>query len=158
MSDEPKGNDRTIMPEIDLSYRPASYWPADDRPDEPVQIAVFDVNSHHGDYNYVTAEPADGGRIRFRLVHEEGGELGSVSPEIADAPLTLGELIALIDTADVGDAGPGFVYALLDMNELVGSGNPSDAGFVTVSSEVYETLGVHYDRQISAWVMGEDSA
>lgn len=145
------------MPDIDLDYRPRSYWPAGDPPDERVVLAQISVDSVLGDLNTVTAEPTEEGRIRFSLLSDEGTPIATLEPETADAPLSLGELITLIDTADIGDLGPGFVGGLLEMNSLLGTGNPQDANFVSVGSELYPGLAEHYDRQILAWVMGEVS-
>ena len=140
--------------EIDLSYRPAAYWPEGEPPEEDVELAQIVVDSHLGDVNQVVARPAGDGRIEFAVLSDGGGTLCDLERSTADRPLSLGELIELIDTADLGELKPGVVLGILDLNSLVGSGNPEDANFITVGSEIYPGLGEHYDAQILAWVMG----
>ncbi len=142
------------MTDLDLSYRPSSYWPADSPPDDGVEIAHVVVDSVLGDINTIVAFPDGDGRIRFAAL-TEGQKLADVEPSQAKDPLSLGELIELIDSADLGsDVKPGIVYGLLEMNGLVGSGNADDANFIRVGSEFYPELGEHYDQQTLAWVMG----
>ncbi len=147
------------MPEIDLSFRPGSYWPNDDPPEDGVAIADTSVDSVLGDTNSVIATSTPDGRIRFSLHSDEGSPLvESVEPQSASQPLSLGELIELIDNVDLGETlKRGAVLGILDLNSLVGTGNPADADFIVVSSEFYPALGEHYDRETLAWVMGDSA-
>ena len=147
------------MPKIDLSFRPTSYWPDDDLPEDGVAIADISVDSVLGDINSVIATPTPDGRIRFSLHSDDGTPLvDGVEPESASQPLSLGALIELIDTVDLGETlKRGAVLGILDLNSFVGSGNPADADFICVGSEFYPSLGEHYDRQTLAWVMGDSA-
>lgn len=145
------------MPEIDPSYRPTSYWPADDGPQREVVLAQVVLESTLGDVISVIADRTDEGHIRFGFRNDEGATVCTAEPPITDRPLSLGELIALMDSADLGETmEPGLVYGLLAYNSLVGSGNPNDAGFISVESDVYPGLADHYERQVLAWVMSDD--
>lgn len=144
------------MPETDLSYRPTSYWPANEAPADGVVLADVVLESVLGDVISVVAEATEEGQIRLEIRNDEGATVCTAEPSTVARPLSLGELIALIDTADLGETMErGLVYGLLAMNSLVGSGNPSDADFIGVTSEVYPGLAEHYDRQVLAWVMGD---
>lgn len=147
------------MPDIDLSFRATSYWPDDNPPDDGVAIADISVDSVLGETNSVIAMPLPDGRIRFSLHSDEGGLLvDTVEPQSASEPLSLGEVIELIDNVDLGETlKRGAVLGLLDLNSLVGTGNPADADFVGVGSEFYPAIGEHYDRETLAWVMGDSA-
>ncbi len=147
------------MPDIDLSFRPTSYWPDGDPPEDGVAIADISVDSVLGDTNSLMATPTPDGRIRFSLHSDEGGLLvDSVGPQSASQPLSLGELIELIDNVDLGETlKRGAVLGILDSNSLVGTGNPADAEIIGVGSEFYPALGEHYNRQTLAWVMGDSA-
>jgi len=144
------------MPEIDLSYRPTSYWSADDAEREVVLAQVV-LESTLGDVISVIADATDEGHIRIGVRNDEGATVCTTEPKTSDRPLSLGELIALIDTADLGETmQPGLVYGLLAHNSLVGSGNPNDASFIRVESDLYPGLADHYERQVLAWVISDD--
>ena len=142
------------MTAIDLSYRPESYWPDDDPPEEGVEIASISVESTLGDVTWVTALPHESG-IRFR-VHDDDGHDHPAQPETAPRPLSLRELIELIDNVSLGeDIASGLVYGLLEYNSMVGSGNLKDTYFISVSSEIYPGLFEYYNERTDAWVMGD---
>src|SRR3954451_8191493 len=135
----PGKRQKGIMTAIDLSYRPESYWPDHDPPEEGVVLASISVESVLGDTTWVTALPHESG-IRLR-VHDDNDSDHPAQPETAPSPLSLGELIELIDNVSLGDeVAPGLVYGLLDYNSLVGTGNPGDADFIAVRSGVYPGL------------------
>lgn len=139
--------------DVDQSERPQSYWPAEAPPDEGVVIAYVVVDSVLGDTNTVVAAPDGAGRIRLSALTGEGQPLADLDPGTVDEPLSLGELIELIDSADLGGGlQPGLVYGILEMNSMIGSGDPSNANFIEVSSEMYPALCEHYERQILRWV------
>ena len=142
------------MPEIDPSHRPTSYWPTDAVPHDGVAIAEIVLDSVLGDRIQVVATEADDGSIRLDVRNDEGATVATAKPAVIDQPLSLGELIALIDSADLGDTmESGIVYGLLAYNSLVGTGNASDASFISVESDVYPGLESHYRQQVRAWVM-----
>lgn len=144
------------MTAIDLSYRPESYWPEDDPPEEGVEIASISLESTLGDVTWVTALPHESG-IRLR-VHDDSGHDHPAQPETAPRPLSLGELIEFIDNVSLGeDIAPGLVRGLLDYNSMIGSGNREDTYFISVSSEIYPGLHEYYAERTDAWVMGNDA-
>ena len=101
------------MTAIDLSYRPESYWPDDEPPEEGMELASISVASTLGDMTWVTALPHESG-IRLR-VHDENGYDYPAQPETTPHPLSLEELIELIDNVYLGEGiAPGLVYGLLD--------------------------------------------
>jgi hypothetical protein len=138
------------MPEIDLTFRPVSYWPEAEPPDE-IDIATISVESVLGDEVFVIAEPADGVRIRYSA--RQDGATYEAQPPTSDRPLSLGELIALIDGIALGENLTGLVHGVLALNEMIGSGNAEHADFVSVSSEFYPQLFDHYAAKKYEWVM-----
>lgn len=97
-----------------------------------------------------------GRRILYRVVDEygEAGEPGwACRPASSRQPLTMGQLVELIETArcprfDVGD-GP-LTEALRDFQE---DSDPRDLlGFVTVESEFYPGLAEWFERRAADWL------
>jgi hypothetical protein len=97
-----------------------------------------------------------GGRIRYRVVDEYGepGEPGwTCRPASSARPLTLGQVITLIDRA----VNPGFALgegALTDLLREAQEGTePEDAArFVRVVSDFYPGLEEHFDRRAGEWL------
>jgi hypothetical protein len=97
-----------------------------------------------------------GSRVVYRIVDEYGvpGEPGwTCRPASSVRPLTMGQLVDLIETArcprfDVGD-GPlteGFRDFQVDSD-------PRDlVGFVTVESELYPGIAEHFERRAAEWL------
>lgn len=78
-----------------------------DLDDSEVAIARVELDSVTGDSYEVRARRASDGRIHYRVVDEywDDGSRFDVEPEASDEPLTLGQLIELIDTARRADEG-----------------------------------------------------
>ena len=98
----------------------------------------------------------NGTRIVYRIVDEygESGEPGwTCRPSTSRRPLTMGQLVELIETArcprfDVGD-GP-LTEALRDFQE---GSDPHDlVEFVTAESEFYPGLAEHFERRAADWL------
>jgi hypothetical protein len=72
---------------------------------DEVEIARVELASVTGDVCQVRARRGDDRRIHYRVVDEywDEGVSYAITPESSAEPLTLGELIELIDTADRGD-------------------------------------------------------
>lgn len=136
---------------MDLTFRPASYWPEDDPPEDGIDIATISMESVLGDEFYVIAEPAEGVRIGYSARQDD--RTYEVRPPTSDRPLSLRELIALIDGVELGENLTGLVHGILALNEMIGSGNAEHADFVSVSSEFYPPLFNHYAVKTHEWVM-----
>jgi hypothetical protein len=145
-----------------LNFRPRSYpwpnrgrslWDADD--DLGVKIAGVGIRSVFGDAYFVYARPR-GSRIEYAVRAEEpSGEI-RIRPRTSAAPLTLAQLIRLIQTAEtVGDEGRGLTTRILDANwtDLDHDLESLEElrGFVHVGSDIYPELGVYFEREIDAW-------
>lgn len=118
----------------------------DSNPDE-VEIARIELASTTGDVIEIRARPTEDGHIRYRAVDEywDAGSRIDVSPEVSNEPLTLGELIELIDTDRLCDR---------DREMAIEHGHTDpDAfvNFVTVSSPFYPTLGSYYRQRAEGW-------
>jgi len=96
-------------------------------------------------------------RVRYRIVDEyEGGFIWH--PRTTRRPLTLEGLVRFIDTAEQGES----IWAVglgLAANVAHRDAESCDASelrhFITVTSEFYPQLYVHYDRLHTAWVARE---
>jgi hypothetical protein len=113
------------------------------------EIARISLASTTADQISVRAQRlADG--IAYRIVDEYGDIVDYVcQPARSESPLTLGELIALIDgAAPDGGAALSYLYGNI-------AADPSDPwrlrNFVSVSSEFYAQLASYYEQRIAAW-------
>jgi hypothetical protein len=117
--------------------------------DNETEIARISLASTTADQISVRAQRlADG--IAYRIVDEYGAIVDYVcQPARSELPLTLGELIALIEgAARDGGAALSYLYGNI-------AADPSDPwrlrNFVSVSSEFYAELASYYDQRIAAW-------
>jgi hypothetical protein len=137
------------------------YLPATD--EDEVEIARVELASTTGDVIQVRARNASG-TIAYRVVDEyyDEGSRYKVAPEDSARPLTLGELIDLIDTARRADEehiygderyDVGLVDSARDINYYEGSG---DAGglreFVRVTSGFDPELEGYFELRSQARV------
>jgi hypothetical protein len=156
-----------------LEFRPKSYWigagPIDypHRGEAPgfgggsylprasaseVEIAGVALASTTGDVISVRAKRTANG-IRFRVVDEYGTRFKVENP-VRVAPLSLGELVQLIDTTE-HEGMVGLVEAYLDFNwEGMGRlGDPADLqDFAQVVSDFYPQIGALYEQRAEEWV------
>lgn len=168
------------MPDnVDLAFRPRSYWtlsPRNDRPpvsdganrpgvapgfgdggylpdlgDDEVDIALISLESTTGDVIAFRATPvADG--IRYSVVDEYDNAF-EVDRPVRPGPLTLGQIIELIDTVEGPDGMVGLVEERLEFNLVDDDSDPDDLrDFIEVSSLFYPQLAGYYDERIAAWV------
>jgi len=118
--------------------------------DDEVEIARISLASVTADQISVRARRVACG-IAYRIVDEyaEFGPEYSCCPHRSERPLTLGELVALIDGAEDGE---GAAMSALIYNVGIGA-DPPDAlrDFVRVGSEFYPQLGAYYAARIEAW-------
>lgn len=136
-----------------FEYRPPSYEFAPNRAE--VVIARLSLNSSNQDvYSVLARQLKD--RIAYRIVDEYDGSW-SCQPRTSKRPLTLRQIIDLIDTAECHDMSelPGGVGGSLT-NELrdgaaYASGVEAGAEFVDVSSDFYPELTVYYEAEAKKW-------
>lgn len=130
------------------------------REGDAVEIAHIHMSNPWCDFSTVLAEWRDG-RIHYQVV-DNYPHLWSYrcTPESSDRPLSLGELIQLIDTAElVGDSdggvdSRGLVFDVLDRNAEE-SGCREDLkelrSFIRVTSPFYDELEVWYAIACDEW-------
>ena len=162
----------TVMPIVDRSHRPDSYWSQEQdarvagactsaEPRSPswlggeylpeclpgeVEIARIVVHAGTRDVVSVRARRTAADRIRYRVVDEFGSAI-RFAPRSSRHPLTLARLAALIESIDAGELAPPH-FAWLD--RLLGrpGGEPSGAidGSATVESSFYPQLATYCKR------------
>src|SRR5262249_36592330 len=99
-----------------------------------------------------------GARIHFRIVNEYDDEtVYYCEPQNSARPLTMGELVDLIDNARgegmYPDDGTGLTAAWRDFHVANGSSPPEDmVDFVRVSSEFYPDLHHYSQAEAAAWL------
>lgn len=118
-----------------------------------VEIARVEVASVTWDVISVRARMLRG-KIRYRVVDEYETKF-RCDPQVSDLPLTMGELIHLMDTAK-GLAAPGITLAF----QLSIPADKPEAllKFVTVSSEFYPALRDWYRVQFERWAASRRAA
>jgi hypothetical protein len=113
-----------------------------------VEIARVSLQSVTADQISIRARHT-GRRIGFRVVDEYPETSTYVChPASSVSPLSLGELIALMESASEGGS---IVFPILVMNSRY-STRAELATFVTVTSDFYPELGGYYRTLIDAWV------
>jgi hypothetical protein len=132
----------------------------EDLPDlgREVEIArIWLTKTVHREVTSVRARPV-GERIRYRVV-DEYGECTPYSfvttPKSSRRPLTLGQLVHLIDTAAiVGEeaSGGGLVVPLWDDWMRYECDPETQRGSIEVSSDFYPQLGVCYEEKFERWL------
>ena len=148
---------RSFLESLHPSFMGGEYLP-DLRPTE-VEIARIDLQSTTSDVISVRArrEPGDE-LIHYRIVDEYDATF-EIQPETSSAPLTQGELIALLDNTNDGEQGGlSHCYNIMNFSGL-GESEPL-RHFTTVSSSIYPDLFDHYDAEHQKWCeecsQGED--
>ena len=151
---------------FNLSFRPKSYWPPRARGVE-VEIARISVSSSSRDVISLKARRAADRRIQYRMIHEDvNGRTAHrirVRPASSTQPLTLGELIAMLEAAcysgpcpDEGDdvRFGGVIWGTLRLNLEHGIPHADDyVFFMKVTSRHYRQLARYYDERLSEWCL-----
>jgi hypothetical protein len=120
-----------------------------------VAIARIELRSTTGDVIEVRAQ-RDGDEILYRVIDEYPEDFAyEVNPARTREPLSLGELIELIDTAEnlgiADEYNVGLADSPREMNYAYG-GDPHElVDFVTVSSLFYPMLRDYYARRAQHW-------
>lgn len=129
---------------------------------EEVPIATIRLNSVLSEAISICARP-QGAQIRYRIVHE-GSSRFRFSPILSPLPLTLGELLALLQTAREVPSSrevracsrslPEY-YRLLNLYEQWGDADEKDIedleAFAWVDSDFYPQLQVWYEEEAYEW-------
>ena len=152
----------TSHPKFDLSFRPETYFdgpPAieGDLPDYlpgEVEIAsTFWTTTIHGEVVSVRARP-DGNRVRFRVVDESDHRFEGPEDLVTTAlPLTLGELIRLIDEVRTEfPGGDGLVECVWSFLHEDCDTEPDELrGYIDVGSSFYPQLSDWYEHRFEIW-------
>jgi hypothetical protein len=118
---------------------------------DEVEIARVALQSTTGDVISIRARKS-GGAIHYLIVDEYESQF-EYSPNRTKAPLTLGELINLIDTVKNDSMEyVGLTNTFRDMNLDAGSDPEDLVDFVTVSSPFYPQLEEHYAAEGREWL------
>ena len=115
-----------------------------------VEIARISLESTTADQISVRARRV-GRRIGYCVVDEYGPDIATYvcDPASSVSPLSLRQLIALMETANEGGS---IIFPILEMNTGRGS-KPADlATFITVTSDFYAALGPYYRALTDAWL------
>ena len=116
-----------------------------------VEIARVVLQSATGDVTAVRAQLGKDGLIRYRIVDEYAGKY-QAHPGQSRLPLTLGEMIHLLDTAATD--GTGLVLDGLEKHVECGSDLEHLHGFYTVRSDFYPQLEAHYEELCESFLRG----
>jgi hypothetical protein len=115
-----------------------------------VEIARISLASVTADQISVRARRS-GQRIVYCVVDEYGSQIATYvcRPASSVSPLSLRELIALMESACEGDS---IIFPILEMN-MRGASTPAElAAFINMTSDFYPDLGPYYRALIDAWV------
>lgn len=115
-----------------------------------IEIARVSLRSTTADVISVRAR-CEGRVIKYRIVDEYESEF-KVAPAESLEPLTMGELIALIDRAeDSLIGGKGLTTVFRDYNLGIVGRPENYVDFVTVSSDFYPQLQAWYEDEARQW-------
>jgi hypothetical protein len=124
---------------------------------DEVEIARVTLASVTGDVISIRARRQDA-LIHYRIVdeYEDQSSVYHCEPENSTGPLTMGELIELVDNARgegmYPDYGTGLTTVWRDFNVDNGSSPEEMVGFVRVSSEFYPDLRRYYQVEAARWL------
>ena len=117
-----------------------------------IEIARIVLASVTQDVTSIRARRS-GKRIVYRVVDEYGTKF-KLGKRWSSAPLTLKELIRLIDGTNQDDGDGGLVFSTLRMN--IGASGDAEGmrDFVAVESSLYPDLSNYYDETINGYLDG----
>jgi hypothetical protein len=147
--------EESLDPETrDFFVKMNRHWSAgeflpDQRPGD-VELVRFELNSSMGDVISLRASRQKvGGAITYYAVDEYPDEHHYVvTPETSPRPLTMRELIAMIDgivCVEQAKCREPFVEAIVVL------GAEGDIDFISVSSDAYPELGRYYRERLERW-------
>ena len=137
---------REVAGRIHPVFMGGEYLP--DYAETEVEIARVALDSTTHDVISVRASKV-GDRIRYQIRDEYETEF-VLDPDTFDQPLTLGELVELIDTAEYSGEGRGIVKSWWPYQECEAE---EAVAFTTVSSVFYPQLSDWYDQEAEKWVL-----
>ncbi len=154
------------IPEMDFDYdfRPR-YWPLDNTVPVPrggehlppllsgeVEIARIVLRSATPDVVSVRARPSGGG-IRYRAVDEYEGATMYMEEGMSKDPLTLGQMLAVLDTIQFGTErrSGSFIWKIRESNLDAGADLEAVRDLVAVRSPFYPQLEHIYERRAWEW-------
>ncbi len=148
LADTLSERERTIAGQLHPALMGGEYLP--DYESGEVEIARVTMASTTQDVISIRTHPQPGG-IGFRVVDEYGSSF-TIEPSFAKRPLTLSQLIRLIDTGEgdkMGPIGLGVIQINFECSE-----EPAEdyADFMDFSSEFYPDLGRHYWFATQRWL------
>jgi hypothetical protein len=128
-----------------------------DYEEDEVEIARVSLKSTTADVISIRARPTPEG-IRYRVI-DEYETVFHCRPDVSERPLTMHELIELLDKTEADDRqGIGLVSLWRDDNLEADDYDPEYAeelvDFVTVSSDFYPRLGMWYEEEAQEWLEG----
>lgn len=141
---------RKLIGQAHPRFMGGEYLPALEQ--DEIEIARIVCASIMQDVTSIRARRS-GKRIAYRVVDEHEGKF-TVARKWSARPLTLGELIDLIDHSDQeGDEkASGLVFSILAWN-LDANDNPEDLrGFTTLSSSFYPGLERYYGEVVDSYL------
>lgn len=153
-----------------LTFRPKSYWPSAKRAagaKPEVEIARIAISSSSREAIILRARRSESGRIGYRMAHEDAyGRTRHrirVKPASSAEPLTLGELIRLLETAcyagpcpDEGDEERygGVIWGTLQLSLEHGIDHADDyLFFLKITSRHYPQLERYYVDRVGEWCL-----
>jgi hypothetical protein len=144
---------REFRGSIHPSFMSGEYLP--DFEGDEVEIARVTLASVMGDVISIRARHHDA-RIHYRIVDEYEGETVYYCKAASERPLTMRELIELMDNARgegmYPDYGTGLTTVWRDFHADNGSSPEEMVRFVRVSSEFYPDLHRYYEAEAAAWL------
>jgi hypothetical protein len=155
-ADELSDEDREGLGAIHPSLMGGEYLPGYRR--DEVEIVRIELDSTTSDVISLRARPIGRKRprIAYTLVDEYEIKYG-IRPARTDHPLTLDQLITLLDGVDIDVTEPewlrhGWVLSLNESNRTLDNYDPVPyRDFTRVSSEFYPELSKHYERLFDRW-------
>lgn len=159
LAEELSEEERETIGKIHPSFMGGEFLPSSR--EEEVEIARIALESTTADVISIRARQ-EGEKILYDVVDEYESEF-QFEPRESELPLTMGELIRLIDQAEIpGYAGEddyemGLTDFFRNMNLMDGQ-DPTDLiDFVVVSSEFYAELEDYYRDRAKEWAEGVEA-
>lgn len=158
----------------DLNFKPKSYWSLAKKAEMPsrylppylseeVEIARVTVKTVMGNIISIRARKETDGNIHYRVVDEyyddPGREGYKCNVEMTEEPLTLGELISIMDNVESEDYlcetwhGVTEVHREREWDLISDDADPASLiDYVNVTSEFYPQIQEYYEEEAKTWV------
>ena len=144
--------ERVGLGKIHPSFMGGEYLP--DYAEGEVEIARIELESTTADVISIRAKK-DGERIAYSIVDEYETQF-TVSPKNSEKPLTLSELVRLIDGAmEEGSLGLYYTQMNYEGGERSIEWLDQMRHFTRVESVFYQQLHLHYEKVLSLWYESE---